>query len=166
MRGSRFIIALIATAALVVIAGCGGGDDGNSGGGDTGGTASNASGEGEVLVTKSEFLDQANSVCARRSAEVKVKGQKLFKEVYSKPEAVAAKRMANEVIAPVFEGEVKDLKALNIPPGDGDEIATIYAAIEDIAKQVRTDPTADEFYPYKEAEKLAADYGLTACGHP
>jgi hypothetical protein len=74
--------------------------------------------------------------------------------------------MVNQVVIPAFEGELRDLKALNIPPGDGRDVSAIYAAIEEMIDEVRANPTAQGFYPYTKAEKLAAKYGLTACGHP
>lgn len=146
---------------LIAATGCG--DDDNGGGGSA--TADNGD-TGSVQAQREEFIDQANSLCAKRSAELAVKGKQAFKEVYSKPEAVGAKKIAEDVVIPVFEAELEDLKTLQIPPQDGKQVAAIYEAIEDMIAEVKKNPKAKNFYPYTKAEKLAKQYGLTACGHP
>lgn len=174
MRARYLLIAIAVSAGLALAAGCGDDDEGGSPARDetantseTAGTSESASTtESTGIVSKEEFLDQANSVCAKRSAEVKVKGQRLFKKIFNDPEAVAARKMTQQVIIPTFEGEVRDLKALNIPAGDGQEVAAIYGAIEEMVEEIKVNPSAQGFYPYTKAEKLAAEYGLTACGHP
>jgi len=179
MRGSRFIAILIVLFGLAFAVGCGGGDsddggsnaaatstegaNGDSGSEDGGDTVSTTPGTG---FSKQEYLDQANSLCAQRSAELKVKGRKTFKKVFSKPEKVAAEAMAQQVVIPTMEAELRDLKTLNVPTGDDDQINAIYAAIEEIYERLKKDATWGDFYPYTKAEKMAAAYGLTACGHP
>ena len=164
MQGCRFIVALILLAGVAVIAGCGGGDsDASGGGGSTVDAASTPPGDG---FSKAEYIDQANAVCAARSAEVKVKGQRLFKQIFRDPQPVAAKKMADQVIIPGFEGELNDLLALNVPTEGGNQVSAIYAAIRHMVNELKKDPTWGEFYPYTKAETLAAKYGLTACGHP
>jgi hypothetical protein len=162
MQGRRLIIlALFALMGLSAVAGCGGDD------GDDSATAGNGdAGGGTVEAQREEFIDQANSLCAKRSAELAVKGKQAFKEVYSKPEAVAAKELAEDVVIPIFEGELRDLKTLTIPPQDGKEVAAIYEAIEEMIEEIKADPATNEFYPYTRAEKLAQRYGINACGHP
>jgi hypothetical protein len=152
-------LAATSLAALLLVAGCGGDDE-------SGGDASVAGSTASAGVSKSEFIDQANSLCAKRSAELKVKGRRVFKEVFTKPEPIAAKAMTTKVIIPVFEGELRDLKTLNVPPNDGEKVSAIYKAIEDMIARIKKNPQAEGFYPYKEAEKLSAEYGITACGHP
>ena len=181
MRARYLLIAIAASAGLALATGCG--DDaeggpsaaGDSAGANAGAGASETAGaenagadtsENTGIVSKEEFIDQANSLCAKRSAEVKVKGRRTFKKVFNEPEAVAAKKMANQVIIPTFEGELRDLKTLNIPAGDGEQISAIHGAIEAMVGELKADPTVQGFYPYTKAEKLAAEYGLTACGHP
>jgi hypothetical protein len=163
MGGSRVVSTVAVVLGLVVAAGCGSDDRESS---SVTGTTASAAENAAAGVSKEEFIDQANSLCAGRSAEVKVKGRRVFKEVFNEPEAVAAKRMATEVIIPTFEGELRDLKTLNIPPNDGDRLRAIYAALEKMISDLKADPTVNGFYPYTEVEKLAAKYGLTACGHP
>lgn len=179
MRGCRFIAVFIVLFGLTFAVGCGG-DDSDDGGsttaaGSTNGASDDAGDDGSsdaVSTTpgtgfsKEEYLDQANSLCAKHSAELKVKGRQVFKEVFKKPEPVAAKVMAQQAVIPTMEAELRDLKTLNVPTGDGDQVSAIYAAIEEIYERLKRDPTYGDFYPYTKAEKLAAAYGLTACGHP
>jgi hypothetical protein len=175
MRGCRFITVLIVLFGLAFAVGCGGDD--NDGGASAAATSADGGSESEdgddaisttpgTGFSKEEYVDQANALCATHSAELKVKGQKTFKKVFSKPEKVAAAVMAKEVVIPSMEAELRDLKALNVPTGDEAQISAIYAAIEEIPQQLKRDPTWGDFYPYTKAEDLAAAYGLTACGHP
>jgi hypothetical protein len=178
MRGCRFIAVLIVLFGLAFAVGCGGDeDDGGSSAAATStdganGDAGSESGGDAVSTTpgtgfsKEEFVDQANALCAKNSAELKVKGRQTFKKVFSKPEKVAAEAMAQQVIIPAMEAELRDLKTLNVPTGDENQIYAIYAAIEEIYERLKKDATWGDFYPYTKAENLAASYGLTACGHP
>jgi hypothetical protein len=158
----RYLLIAVASAGLAV-AGCGSDADGGS---SAVGSAASATSANDAGASRQEFIDQANSLCAKRSAELAVKGKRAFKDLYDEPEAVGARKMANRVVIPVFEGELEDLKTLTIPPRDGQRVAAIYEAIEEMIQEVKADPLAQDFYPYTKAEKLAADYGLTACGHP
>jgi hypothetical protein len=159
MRGRLFLVIVVGLLGLIAVAGCGGDDDGDSataGNGDT----------GSVQAQREEFIDQANSLCAKRSAELAVKGKRVFAKVYDEPEGVAARKMAEKVVLPVFEGELEDLKTLTIPPQDGRQVAAVYEAIEEMIEEVKANPTVQNFYPYTKAEKLAKQYGISACGHP
>ncbi len=162
MWGRYFIAIAVVLGALVSVVGCG--DDGGDGG--EGNAATAANGRPASGVTKSEYIDQANSLCAKRTAELAIKSKRAFKKVFSKPEKVAAKQLAKEAVIPVFEGELRDLKTLSIPSEGEQQVAAIYEAIEDFIAELKADPTAQEFYPYTKAEKLAKQYGISACAHP
>jgi len=172
MTGRHPIAAIAVLASLALVVGCGGGDDGatagNGGQGSTSeeGTTSATQERSTAGVSKQEFIDQANALCAKDSAETKIKSRKIFKEVFKKPQAVAAERMVEGAILPGFEGELEDLKTLNVPEDGGNEVKAFYIALEKMLAELRKNPEAQNFYPYTEAEDLATKAGLTSCGHP
>lgn len=169
MLGRALVAAIAVIFGLAPLAGCGGadGDTGDTPSSNTEAKAANTNTKSTTEeVEKEEFIAQGNAICAKRTASIAVKGQKVFKENYSKPSEVGAKAIANEVIIPNFEQEIRELNALSPPPGDSDQIYAIYDAIEEVIDGLKANPEGQNFYPYKKAESLAAAYGLTACGHP
>lgn len=180
----RLLLALAAVAGILAFAvGCGGDDsDATSSPPDTtasepvGNNATNGdsqsggpqSGPGQKPATTPEdkFVAKANAVCEKRSAEVQKQGKKVFQEYFSKSSEAGARAMANRVIIPVFEKELRDLQGLNPPPESARGLEELQAAIRRMIDQLKEDPTAKEFYPYTEAEKIGDKHGLTACGQP
>jgi hypothetical protein len=181
MRGRHSIAVVIGLVGLILIVGCGG-DDANETSapangptateastatdGDSGASAADGDETGVPVISKEEFIAQGNALCAKRSAELAVDGQRVFKEVRNKPNPVSARALVDKVIVPTFESELSDLRALDPPPADSDEVYAIFEAIEEMIDKVKDDPSTQNYYPYKKAERLAAAYGLTACGHP
>ncbi len=163
-----FVATIVVLAALIGAAGCG--SDADDGGSSANATAANGNsssdGSSGSDATKSDFVDQANALCKKRQAELKTKNERVFSEVYSKPEEIAAKELIDKVVIPIFEDELRDLESLSIPPEDNRQVTAIYKAIDDMIIELKADPTARGFYPYTKAEKLAKQYGLTECGHP
>jgi hypothetical protein len=173
MTGRHLIAVIAVLGSFALASGCGGGSD--SGTAADSGTGSSSAAEerasaveerAKVGVSKSEFIDQANALCAKDSAETQVQGKKIFHEVYSEPQAVAARRTVNGAILPGFEAELQDLKTLNVPKDGEADVVAFYAALEEMLEELKRNPEAHDFYPYTKAEKLAAKAGLTACGHP
>ncbi|HYP56306.1 MAG TPA: hypothetical protein VEQ41_08430 [Solirubrobacterales bacterium] len=185
MRGRLLIATAVALIGLVFAVGCGDDEDStaNSSGGDTaaettgggsdttdggsdGESGSDAESEGEGDGSaKSEFVVQANGVCAKRVAEMQLKGQKVFKKIFNDPGPVAAKKLAKAVIVPVLTRELQELKALPQPPEDSKELDAFYAELERIIEYFSGSPDPGT-YPYNKAENIAARYGIDKCGTP
>lgn len=169
MWGHRFIAAIVVLASLAFIAGCGdnGGSETSANGdmvsADGKNSAATTDGQSSASGPRAEFIEQATAICTKRSEELKAKGEKFFKEAYDEPELVVRRKAASQVIIPIFEAELRELRELDIPPVDAAQVGAIYAAIEDMLKSVRE---LRKTYPYTETEKLSRRYGITPCGHP
>jgi hypothetical protein len=121
----------------------------------------------EEIVAKSDFIQSANAACEKRSEEMSAKAEKVVAKFSTQPDSEKGRReVIEKAIAPGFEAEVKDLRALKPPPGDEEEVEEVIRAIEEMVARTKEDLGAGRVYPYRRTENLAAAYGLPACGHP
>ncbi|HEX9968023.1 MAG TPA: hypothetical protein VGB06_08745 [Solirubrobacterales bacterium] len=182
MRGRLLIAAAVALIGLVFAVGCGddeettannssnsgaaaGTNGGESGGGETTDLQAAAEEAAEGDPEKEEFIVQANELCKERVKEVQDKGQKVFKEVFKLPGKVAAKKLAHQVIVPIFTTELQELEELDQPPGDEKELEAIYSEIQGVIDYMSGNPQPS-VYPYTKGEKLADKYGIGECATP
>lgn len=148
-------IALTALALLASLGGCGGDED-------NGVIASDY----DDVIVKADFIQAATEACESRSAQIRAQGRRIYRTAAGKPQAAIAKELVDEVIAPNFEGEIKDLRALDPPPGEEKDVETVIAEIEQMLRRMKNGETLGRIAPYRKSENYAAAYGLPACGHP
>ena len=140
--------ALVALAVLVA-AGCGGGDDETT------------------ALTKSQFLAQGNALC-------KEKEQQRLNEVNEEVAALKpgenfsdAKqtKMVETIIIPNYEEIISGIEELGAPEGDEAKIDALVAAMEKTTKVLKEDPEEAIFnvLMFEEPNKLAKAYGLKSC---
>lgn len=151
---------LLIVAVLIAAVGCG--DDGSS----TAQSSSNGQSSNGAASTSpdGDFLSEANAACEKRMAELRSKGKRLLDAYYTKP--LPARAMAEKVVIPAFEAELRDLEALEAPPQNRRGAEAVESAIRRMIARLEANPKAGNFYPYTEAEKIAAKHGLAACGQP
>jgi hypothetical protein len=128
--------------------------------------AEGASAYDENTVAKADFVQAANAACEARIAEMKERVRRLYGKASQRARDAGAELLIERAVVPVFEKEIKDLQALQSPPGDEDEVAEVISAIEEMVDRTRRDLARDRPYPYRKTENLASAYGLPACGHP
>ena len=140
----KFVALLFALAAL--IAGCGGDDEG--------------SGSGEPL-TKAEFLEQGNAICAEGNEAINAAAGDLNQN--SPPEEIQA--FASETLVPEVQNQIDGLRGLSPPEGDEATVEAILDAAQEANDQVEEDPSAitSNEDPFNEANDLASEYGLQEC---
>jgi hypothetical protein len=155
MRNRYRSIGAALLCATVFLAGCGSDDDNGSGSADT-----------KATIAKADFIQAADEACEARSDEMEKKGQRVFAEASGKSRNDVAKELIENVVAPGFEGEVADIRALEPPPGEEQQLEEILTAIENMVDRMRKDLAVGRNIPYRKTENLAAAYGLPACGHP
>lgn len=137
---------------------------GNGGGAGSGGDESSAQDEGE---SNAQFIAEANAICAKGTSEIQGQMQSyLTRKVSKGEESVVQGEIVNEVVAPVLEGEIEDIRALGLPPGDEEQVEAIFTAMQAVIDQASDDPPAfmQQKEPFEEPEGLAKSYGLSACG--
>lgn len=148
--------ALVALLAAAVIAGCGGGDDSSSGTGET------------TALTKAEFIEQADAICAEANEQSETEAEEFAEEngfVLEKASQEQLEEAISDVLVPSLAQQADEVAALGAPEGDEDRIDAIVTSLEDAVAQIEDDPiSVFEGEPLKESRELAADYGFKVCG--
>lgn len=150
-RGGRAILFLLMSASALFALGCGNGAGGI------------VTGE----ISKQAFLKKADTVCTETYNRVKVGFQAFVKgksNPFSQPGEV--KEFADTVLIPAKQQEVRRLRALGAPEGDGDEVEGILAAYEEGIERAEDDPQeAVSSAPgvFTKATDLSEAYGLKTC---
>jgi hypothetical protein len=152
----RHPIGVIAIACTVLAALGGCGSDGEV----------TAFGLSDEAIARADFIQAANAACTERREEMTDKGQRIYANASEKSRDAGARELIEEVVAPGFEREVRELGDLTPPPGEEDEVNELISAIEQMVDRMREDLAAGRGYPYRKTEKLAATYGLPDCGRP
>ncbi|HEV2791215.1 MAG TPA: hypothetical protein VGV69_07955 [Solirubrobacterales bacterium] len=152
-----FIALLAAVAAIAMVAaGCGGSDD---------------STETTSELTKVEFVKQGNAICAKFNKEVEAEFERFAKEKnLSQNEQLSEAALiegAEEFFVPMVKRQINELRALDAPSAEEQKVDKIFSAAEKALAEGEENPSlflAEDGGPFKEANKLARDYGLTDCG--
>lgn len=182
MRNRTIIFGSIGLlVALVMVTGCG---DENDSAPATGGqpttAAEEAAGDGNsssgnradgtVESSKAEFIARANDVCAATKAEIDAKLLPILQaNADGDWQDAEFEKMVDEVVAPGFEKQIRDLRALGAEQGASENVEVVATAIEEAVEQARQDPAAfavEEKRPFVKPEELARKAGFAACGRP
>lgn len=152
MRTRTGALLLVGGAALIG-AGCGDDDE------DT--TAASS-----APLSKQEFVQQADQICADGDAEIDQAAQETFAQGRPSPEEEEA--FITDTVIPSAQRQVDGLSALTPPEGDEEDAAAIVDAAQSALAEVEKDPAAvteegGSSDPFAEATKLAKDYGITEC---
>jgi hypothetical protein len=139
--------------AVLAIGGCGGGDDSS--------TTTGASG---TALTKEEFLEQGNAICAEGNKPIDAEIASLNT---GQPLTDAQIQEFADVLIPSVQGQIDDIRALPPPEGDEDTVGKFLDTAQTELDRVKDDPSvlaSDSQDPFEETNQLANDYGLTDCG--
>jgi len=158
MRSPAWAVSAIALAVLVAGAGCGG-DDEEITTGD---------------VSKQEFIAQADQICAEGDREIERAGREYFGpgggaglEEGDEPTEDQFVTFIEETVVPNIQGQLDDLRELEVPEADADQIEELYDTAQDNLDELADDPGAfagGDSNPFQEANRIARDYGLEDCG--
>jgi hypothetical protein len=150
------VIALFAVLAILalIVAGCGGG----------------SSTESTSSLSKAEFLKQGNAVCAKGDKEIEETFESYAKEhnlsEKNPPSEAELKEVAEEVL-PVVRNQIEGVRNLGVPSEGGPEVEKALDAAEEALEEAEADPvafTGEKNDPFKKANKMASEVGLTKCG--
>jgi hypothetical protein len=152
----RYLMAGVAVALALPLGACGDDDEGGS-----------ASASDDAVIARADFIQAADAACEKRSEEMTQRAQRVVAKYSGEPDSPKARRaVIEEAIAPGFEGEIRDLRALEPPPGDEEEIEAFITALEEMVARTRKDLAEGRNYPYRKTENLGAAAGLPDCGTP
>jgi hypothetical protein len=128
-----------------------------------------ACGDDDDGPSKETYIKEADAICARSDRET----DEIFNNAFEDP-ADPQPEEAQEALKaalPVVKEDLEELKALEKPKDDEDEIDAIWTAIDEgiaTLEEASADPatslTALTSEPFAAGEKLAGDYGMDDCG--
>jgi hypothetical protein len=160
-------IAIVSGCALAV-AGCGGSSSGDSGNG--GGDAS--------TLSKSEFIEQADAICAKATKEVETEFASYLKsegieEIGGKGESPAEeKARQTEVVetvgVPALRKQAEEIEALGLPSEDGEQVEKYLASVKEGIAEGEQNPTvlyASSEKIFAQSDKIAGEIGFKVCGN-
>jgi len=146
---ARFVVPLMGLIAGVILAGCGGGGSSST-----------------IALSKSDFVAQGNAICAKGDKETEAAAKKVFSQPPSK---ATVEKFVTDTVVPNIQGQIDAIGALSPPAGDEDQVQAIVDAAQSALDKAKADPSllteqGSGSDPFAEADKLADDYGLDACG--
>lgn len=145
LRGERIFLAGIALALIAALAiGCGGSSQ-------------------AAPLKKAQFITQADAICAAAQGEREAQGKEVAEQGSSSggsEEAEAVMQMLLEPVAKMTE----ELGELGPPKGEEKQVEAIVEGYEEGVSKLEADPAGPESVSaFDQANKLAAEYGLSNC---
>lgn len=163
IRRSR-VLAAVAVAASLAVAGCGGDDDEPT----TDEGVSGATGPTAAAIPMDEWVEQADEICKEESAAIDEAAIEAFQG--GQPDDAAIAEFAGEVVAPSLQTQYDAISALPPPEGEEDQVAELLDALQSGIEEIEEDPsslgtgTEAPDSAFAEANALAAELGLQECG--
>jgi hypothetical protein len=125
-----------------------------------------ATAHGDEPLTKKQFIKQGDQVCLDVEAQADQLAAQYFGALPSgqDPDLVTLTAFW-EAYAPVVDGEIDDLRALDEPKADRKRVKKLLAAVQDGVDTVTDDPAVlFDSEPFAKADRLAQAYGFKVCG--
>jgi hypothetical protein len=118
-------------------------------------------------VTKDEFIEQADAICADFNERGEALGEDLSEDASLEE---GADLFLDEGV-PLFREQIDELHALDLPEADAEELEQLWndldTAVDDLEQQTEDDPEealSSNFDPFADVNARAAEYGLEECG--
>lgn len=157
MNARGFFLAAATLAALLLAIGCG------------------SSSDPEVTVqtgslSKAEFIEKADAICAAARSEFETKYASFFKaheaDFKKKQSATATLDEAiQSTIAPNLTKEIEQISELGAPSAYAPKVASFLNTLQSQLQEVEDEPTKVSAtpYPFKKTEDVASKAGLNGC---
>lgn len=157
---TRLGACLLVGAISLVGASCG--DDDDEATTSSAGTATGAP------LSKQEFIQQADQICADGNAEIEQAAGETFSG--GRPSAEDQEAFFTDTVVPTGQRTIDDVRALTPPEGDEEEVTAFLDSAQSAIDEVEADPAAladveegGSSDPFAETNKLAKDYGFEEC---
>jgi hypothetical protein len=140
LSGGLLLMAVL--SAGIVAVGCGGGDDN---------------------LTKAQFIDQADAICKKGNQRINAGAKEVFTSK-QEPSKAELKTFATETLIPDIQGQVDDVRALNEPSADEDQVNAFLDSAQAELDKGKNDPlymTSDK--SFSGTNKLGKQYGFKVC---
>lgn len=153
---------LAAVGAVLLAAGCGGGD--GSAAGTNGGQITVETGS----LSKAEFIKRANTICEKtkeRFFDEMSTLQRISEKSSAKPETSPQYAAIAAVMNPLYNDMADRIRALGAPAGDEKQISELVNAIPRDIDELNERPVQGfkDGTPLSETLRVAEAYGLNGC---
>lgn len=154
---SKRLIALLAgvMAIAIVAAGCGSSSDDST---ET------------VVLTKTEFIEQGDAICAKGSKQIEEEADAFAEDNdvdTQNPTKEDQEEVITTVVGPALQTQADELSELGAPEGEEEKAEAMIAALEAGAEKLEDEPGVlleNDADPLGEANKLANEFGFEECG--
>ena len=157
MNWRLLVATTLALAAASIAVGCGGDDDNGSG-------ATSTTTSTTAALSKQEFLKRGNQICSQGQKHISDAEQKLG----NNPSQAEIDKFTTKTAIPTLQYEIAGIQNLTPPSGDEEQVDAIVSEAQQGLDELKADPSlitaGGQENPFAEANKLANQYGLTACG--
>jgi hypothetical protein len=153
MGTGRGVFVAAAMVIALVVTGCGGGDSSTA----------------TVSVSKAAFIKKVDAVCQKGTERMQraiLVFLKQHKDV-KRPNKAQSLKLVGTAIVPSVKIELKELKALEAPEGDGERFDAIVTALEEGLETAEGNPEAvvsSSDAVFGISGRLAGEYGAEVCG--
>jgi hypothetical protein len=116
--------------------------------------------------TRAEYIERADAICDKGNAELETAATEFFED---KPEPTPQQEhtFATTIFVPNLRAQIAELRELEAPEGDEDEVTAIWDAASSGLDEIAADPSPFDGAPpagVQDAGRLAAQYGFKICG--
>ena len=130
-------------------------------------TGAGCGGDDEEPLSKAEYINQADAICKKLSAEGEKQTEEMFKDLgpSEEPSEEQLTSFVEDVLGPNIRRQVDELRELSPPEADEDTVDAIYDELEEGLAKIEEDPKVlfSKDDPLEPANDAAADYGLEDC---
>ena len=117
--------------------------------------------DGGDKPTKTEYIAKADAICKSADDKIQADAQKEFGNTPPTQQQILTYQ--KEKVLPALEKESSDLKALDKPEGDEDELNALYDSLDSSIEKAKNAPTIEDSL-FADANQKAKAYGLKQCG--
>jgi hypothetical protein len=125
-------------------------------------------------VSKRQYIAQADQICAAGDRAINRAGREHFGpggtlglQEGEEPSRQQIASFVEETVIPNIQGQLDDLRELEAPEADAEQIEEIYETAQDSLDALGEDPSAaagEDGNPFAQANRLARAYGMKDCG--
>ncbi len=120
-------------------------------------------------VTKPRYIADGDQICRDAEKELRAAAREIGSSARGSDASLdEVERTARETVIPVVRERIADLRQLEPPPGDEQEVEEIYQAADEALARIEADPAladrADQVF--RDASRLASAYGFQDCAGP
>jgi hypothetical protein len=119
---------------------------------------------GSDTPSREEYIADADAICQQADADLETVAQDQFGT--KPPNRQQLTQFTEDEVIPNIEAQLAELRELDPPEGEEEQVAEIYDTLEQALEEFKADPDIENPPAgIAEANRLAEEYGLEVCGN-